>query len=235
MPKLLLRLERGENMAKSKSIKPIYLVIIVILIILLFVGFYYKNAYASELNEVYTIEEIYDLYNISEDIRVSPKEYGHERVLIVVNTLDNKLTIVCFDNPFDLGNIISSSGQVKYIFEGTTRCICYDYVRNMVDYNDTFENPYIWIADEPIYETTYDKNHSGSRIIYSSHDIYKPDGTLFFSARKMTRIARIVGNLQMGMVMKEVVSLIPIAVGFLVSFLGFRKALALLRRLLHQA
>lgn len=226
-------------MVKEKSIRTIYLAIIVVLIILLFVGFFnVKNVYASELNEVYTIEEIYDMYNIPEAIRINPKEYGYERLLIVSDTLDYRLLFICFNKPFDLNNINIIANQVKYPFTETVRCIEYNYQKSILNYNDEYNEPVLWVAEEPIYETTYDKNYLGRRIIYSSHDIYKPDGTLFFSAVKLkTRMAPIMRNLtpEMKKVMAGVVSLIPIGTGLVVSFLGFRKVLRALLRMLRQA
>ena len=57
-------------MVKAKY-KPMYLIII-ILTVLLFVGYFNaKKAYASELNEVYTLEEIYDKYDIPEGSRLN--------------------------------------------------------------------------------------------------------------------------------------------------------------------
>lgn len=228
-------------MAKERSIKTIYLAIIIILIILLFVGFFnIKNAYASEtgLNDVYTIEEIYNMYEIPEAIRINPKEYGYERIIGVIDTLDYRLYFICFNQPFDLNNINIVSNEVRYTFNETVRLIDYNTQKKILNSNAEYTELNLWIAEEPLYETTYNEDFLGRRIIYSSHDIYKPDGTLFFSARKMiTRMAPIMANLspELGKVMREVVSLIPIGAGLVVSFLGFRKGLRLLFRMLRQA
>lgn len=227
-------------MAKERNLKTMYLAIIIILIILLFVGFYrVRYAYASEtgLNKVYTINEIYDMYGIPEEIRVNPREYGYERILGVVDTLDYRLYFICFNNPFDFNKTYTVVEQVKYRFDETVRFIEYDTNNKRLNYNDEFNEFEYWIATEPLNETTYDENYLGRRIIYSSHDIYK-DGTLFFSARKLnTRMAKIMANLspELGKVMTEVVSLIPIGAGLVVSFLGFRKGLRLLLTMLRQA
>mgnify|MGYP000129397795 CR=1 FL=1 len=227
-------------MAKERSIKIIYLAIIVILIILLFVGFFNKNAYASDtgLNKVYTIEEIYNMCEIPEAIRVNPKDYGYQRILGIIDTLDYRLYFICFNNPFDLSKINVVSDAVRYNFEETVRFIEYDTRKKILNYNDEFDNFEYWIAQEPLNETTYNEEFLGRRIIYSSHNIYNSDGTLFFSAVKMrTVMAPIMANLnpEMGKVMKEVVSLIPIGAGLVVSFLGFRKGLRLLSRMLRRA
>ena len=131
----------------------IYLVVVIIVIILLFLGYPgVKKAYASELNEVYTIEEIYDMYDISEDIRVNPKGYGYERVLIVVSTVSHTLDIVCFDEPFDLNNIYNSGyqgRQVRYLFDETIRYIQYNYQDDELVINEEKDTYDMQVGEEP--------------------------------------------------------------------------------------
>lgn len=225
-------------MAKERNIKIIYLAIIIILVILLYFGYFRRYAYASEtsLNEVYTIEEIYNMYNIPEERRVNPKDYGYKRILGVVDTtFEGRLCFICYNQPFDFSNTYLVAEDVKYRFNEKVRLIEYELKYKTLLSNDEYTELDFFIAEEPLNETTYNENYYGRRIIYSSHDIYK-DGALFFSARKMkTKMAPIMANLNLNPVMKEVVSLIPIGAGLVVSFLALRKGLKLLLRMLRQA
>ena len=60
-------------MIKDKRIRNIFLYLVVVLVCVFIIGFFTaKNVYASELNEVYTIEEIYDMYDVPEENRINP-------------------------------------------------------------------------------------------------------------------------------------------------------------------
>lgn len=228
-------------MVKEKSIKIIYLAVVLISIILLFVGcFSSKNAYASQKvpNKVYTIEEIYNMYNIPEEDRIYPDEYEYERLLIVSDTSEYRLVLIFYNIPLDLSKLNIVGNKVYYPFEETVLCIEYNYDKQRINYIEEYNQPNLWIGADPIYETTYNEDFLGRRIIYSSHDIYKPDSTIFFSAHKIrTRMTTIMRELspEMGKVMKEVVLLIPIGVGLVISFLGFRKAYQMLSRILRRS
>lgn len=86
-------------------------------------------------------------------------------------------------------------------------------------------------------------------IIYSNHDIlidweysldllelypFKTD-TLFFSKLPMKGLGKLVQPLPMDQALRQVLSLLPILVSLMVGFLGLRKALVMLRRILYQA
>ena len=117
---------------------------------------------------MYTLEEIYDMYNIS---GLNLKEYGYKRTLITVDTNNYYLYIVCFNKPFDLNNVYVKEGNSYYLFDETVRYIRYSYSSGAMYNNGETDNLELRIGNADFYVR--------HRIIYSSHNVYTPNGILF--------------------------------------------------------
>lgn len=74
-----------------------------------------------------------------------------------------------------------------------------------------------------------------STIIESSHDIYFLDGSVFFQRTLFPIMAPIAGTVDLMEVMTELIGVVPLVVGLVVSCLGLRKGWSLLVRNLHRA
>lgn len=230
-------------MANKKNIKTIYIAVFVFMLSLLLIGlFNVKKAYASGLNEIYTIEELFDMFNIPEEKRIDPWKYGYKRLIVTANNKGgNELNFICYNNEFKENNILMRPDldpDVYYYFDERVRIISY-YNGEISKSSEAVYLNYA-IGTQPFYKTLYDKEFKGRRIIYSSHNLYKSDGTLFFSATPQippTKLAPVTRSLtpEMTKALGEVVSLIPIGVGLVVSFLALRKALRMLLQILRQA
>jgi len=172
-------------MIKDKKIRPIFVCIVIVMLCMFYVGFFSaKNVYASEMNEIYTIEEIYDMYNILEEDRVNPWEYGFERLVILAQKHpSNSLILICHNEEIDFSNIYEYADiDVYYDFNETVRVV--NYTNGGVSSNFETSDLSIAIGKVPFYETIYDTNDIKRRIIYSSYNLKKPDDTVFFWAAK---------------------------------------------------
>ena len=226
-------------MIKDKKIRPIFVCIVIVMLCMFYVGFFSaKNVYASEMNEIYTIEEIYDMYNILEEDRVNPWEYGFERLIILAQKHpSNSLILICHNEEIDFSNVYEYADiDVYYDFNETVRVI--NYTNGGISSDFETSNLSIAIGKVPFYETIYDTNYMRRKIIYSSYNLKKPDGTVFFWAAKPMVLSPIVEDMKNQNQLQPLapmVSLIPICFGLVVSFLAFRKVWKLLKSISYQA
>jgi len=228
-------------MIKEKRIRNIYIFIFIIMLCVLFFSFFsVKTVYASVLNETFTVDELFDMFNIDEEERINPWDYGFERFIATTynkSTLSEQLNFIFFNEEMDFNRISTEGTSVYYTFDEDI--LVAEYVNGMFIRDIGYDSPSKKaIGTVPFYDTIYDDEVAGFKLIYSSHNLYRPDGTLFFSAAKKPRmLVPITKNLGPGMAkaLGEVVSLIPIGVGLVVSFLALRKALRMLLQILRQA
>ena len=226
-------------MLKDKKMRNILLYLIVVLACVFFMGFSVaKNAYASELNEIYTIEEIYDMYNILEDDRIDPWEYGFERLVILAQKRpSNSLILICHNQEIDFSKIYEYSDiDIYYDFNEAVRVV--NYTNGGISSNFETTDLSIAIGKVPFYETIYDNNDIRRKIIYSSYDLKKPDGTVFFWAAKPMILSPIMETMKTRNQLQPLapmVSLIPISLGLVVSLLAFRKVWKALKTISYQA
>lgn len=75
---------------------------------------------------------------------------------------------------------------------------------------------------------------SGLSVIYSTENIYYND-EIFFQKAPQGVLTQIVEQVEMREVMTEIVKIIPLIIVVVVSFLGLRKALQMLSKVLHQS
>lgn len=229
-------------MFKDKRIRPIFVCIVIVMLCMFFVGFFSaKNAYASSLNEIYTIEEIYDMYNVPVENRINPWDYGYSRLIILGyrhKLSGSRLEFICHNEQIDFSNIYNDETNdwiVKYDFSEPVKLI--RYANGEID--GIYDVTTVDLGSEPFYEKIYENEYyHWFKIVYSSYNLYKPDGTVFFWATPPTILTRLVAemkNQNQLQPLSQVVSLIPISLGLVVCFLALRKVWRMLKTLLYQA
>lgn len=85
---------------------------------------------------------------------------------------------------------------------------------------------------------TNNSNYFFTEILFASnYDVkYTTNRSLtFFQTTPVTSLARVLEKEEMGQVLQEIVAILPLILVVVVSFLGLRKALALLSQVLHKA
>ena len=229
-------------MIKDKRIRNILLYLVVILACVFFIGFSTaKNVYASTLNDIYTIEEIYDMYDVPEENRINPWDYGYSRLVILGyrhKVSGSCLEFICHNDAIDFSNIYNDKYNdwiVNYDFNEPVKLI--RYANGEID--GIYDVTTVCLGREPFYEKVYENEYyHWYKIVYSSYNLYKPDGTVFFWATPPTTLFPIMAEMKNQNQLRplsQVVYLVPISLGLVVFLLAFRKVWRVLKTISYQA
>jgi len=129
--------------------------------------------------------------------------------------------------PLDPNNIFISQSGSDNILNFGGPALCYLWSEGESTWN------YYNLVDDGVINTLY----SGQDIVlYSSFSLLYEDGTIFFQrapikANFLTQMKEV----EMGATLTTLVSLVPLLMALVISFLAFRKALAWLLKVLHKA
>lgn len=222
-------------MDKSKALRNIIIYIVIIMTCMFFVGFFTaKKAYAAEFGipEQKFLENDYeyyfDFYNDSlmpykaiyrvSDNNEQAGSIDGKRIYMI--TSENPLAVINDTN----GVNIKSYGLTRWIYisfdDGFNNGVRY------VDYPSGSSN-YLFGYDDPLYP------YAG--FIHSNHTIDDITNDVVFFYPTLTVLLPIMGRIPMNQVLIQVVLMMTISLGLVVSFLGLRKALAWLSTMLRKA
>ena len=129
--------------------------------------------------------------------------------------------------PLDPNNIFISRMSERTILNFGGPAICYEWKEG-----ETTWKRYNSADDGSISEL----NLGGGIVLYSSFSLLYEDGTIFFQRApiKESFLAQM-RKVEMGATLTTLVSLVPLLMALVVSFLAFRKALAWLLKVLRKA
>ena len=129
--------------------------------------------------------------------------------------------------PLDPNNIFISRMSDRDILNFGGPALCYEWKEGESTWN------YYNLVDDGVISELY---HGERIVLYSSFSLLYEDGTIFFQrapikANFLTQMKEV----EMGATLTTLVSLVPLLMALVISFLAFRKALAWLLKVLHKA
>ena len=173
--------------------------------------------------------------------------------------MNKKLIMLFLTLMFVISMSVVALADVKFTdFRDGSELVLPDLPSDVGKYYVILQNAYdkcyvIYIYDEPkvMDEIVYQKKSyflkdgewhtSGNgtygfdRLCYSSFDIIKSDGSVFFQAPKMGALKKVLQMTSLGGVLSQVILLIPLVILVVVSYLGLRKCLNFVLTVLKRA
>ena len=161
--------------------------------------------------------------------RVSASEFGDINVTIpeeLEGVTFHYYTITSYEDDIELiltekKGIVTELGRLEFI---DTNYVIYKWNNN------------VWARISNSIEGPIDKTHIYGNIMYNNYDILDIDGNVVFQKAPIrATFLHQMKRVEMGAMMKTLVSLIPLLMALVVSFLAFRKALVWLLKVLRKA
>lgn len=209
--------------------KKLTLVFLVILFLLIFSINLNAFSFETTEGEVYNFsfefnEDDYDFFvrdGVQWDnfIRVYAVPKGTVKLTYGLNDVENT---VFFEN--------ISSDTITYYNMCVKKSNIVGGVVGLDDWHTIYE-----IDVEPLDVFSLGNLNEDNCILYSDNTVYNEDGTIFFTQAPLGALGKIMSKIPTTGIMSQIVTILPLILVVVVSFLGLRKAWRLLSTQLHQA
>lgn len=213
-------------MNKSKAMRNIFLYIAIIMVCMFFLGFFTaKRAYAAEDDDIYS------------DVPAPPLESNETYFLREHLSSSSYLRAYVFNVNDNVNNLgvpvyhINQNGKHLIVLNAVK---IYEWRNNTWVIHSTHHSGFGGVSTNQ--DLKYINLDMLSVPIYTAKEIdgvFELTGEVFFYPA--SRLSRLMERVEMTGVMEQVVFLIPISLGLLVSLMGLRKALAMLLTMLKRA
>lgn len=195
-------------------------------LVFLFFIFLNSSCFAYTEEEGYTDADVYNLFVYCKDIlkenNVEYYDYCISNETKTFNNVTNSLCIYFFTNK-DYTCYVSDKE------DGKERVYCTN-ARVFLFQGGNFE-----VNSLPAERAKGTYYGLSDKLVYSSFHVKKSNGDIFFQCAPLVRLVPIMKQVEMGATIIQIIQLLPTILVVVVSFLGFRKALRILSKVLHQS
>lgn len=190
--------------------KKIYFIFLLVLMFLLLIctSCFASTTYTDVNGIVHTLPDLPDDVGSNPYLVSRCEKYNNYALLYTKDTNFSKFVYDTSNNSF--APCDSSGKQCEYIYLAET---------------DSLDNPTKWNIRGSWGLLQPASSHY---IIYSNHDIYNTDGTIFFHPAPQGIVAQQVEEVEMSQALQEILGILPLILVVVVSLVGLRKALQML-------